>query len=299
MPEIVSEIMNKSSIAAILLVALLTISIAFNVYQYSQNTALTDEGNNVNSKLEMTTLLSQMQSQINADLLKLDSNLTYACLQLSTLDLQGTEAYAILANLTASTQFIVNSATADAGDVLLVVEPSQYSNIEGENISSQEQNIQMHHALRPALSNMIPLVEGFYGVVMVAPIFDSNDTLKGSLSIVIQPSEILRSNIVSALAGTSFSMWAMQTNGTLIYDPDPAQQGKNLFTDPIYTGYPDVQAFTQHVSTEQSGYGTYQYYNANLDNIFKQVVAKEGYWTTIGIYGTEWRLVITHSVKPQ
>jgi hypothetical protein len=286
--------MNKSTIAAILLVALLSVSIAFNVYQYSQNTTFANERDKANSKLDMTALLSQVQSQVNADLLKLDSSLTYACLQLSVIDMQGAKARAILANLTASNQFIVNSATADVGDVLLAVEPSQYSSIEGENISSQEQNLQMHHAMRPAMSSMIPLVEGFYGVVMVAPIFDSNGTLKGSLSIVIQPSEILRSHALLALVGTSFSMWAMQTNGTLIYDPDPAQQGKNLFTDPIYADYPDVQAFTQHVSTEQSGYGTYQYYNANLDNVSKQVTTKEGYWATVGIYGAEWRLVIVN-----
>jgi hypothetical protein len=276
MPEIVSEIMNKSRIAALLLVALLTVSIAFNVYQYSQNTALTDEGNNANSKLEMTQLLSQMQSQINADLLKLDSNLTYACVQLSAVDLQGTEAHAILANLTASNPFIVNSATADAGDVLLAVEPSQYSNIEGENISSQEQNIQMHHALRPALSNMIRLVEGFYGVVMVAPIFDSNGTLKGSLSIVIQPSEILRSNIVPALAGTSFSMWATQTDGLVIYDADPAQQGLMLFSDPAYEQYPQMLTVMHQIVDQSAGHSNYQYLKTLTSGEF---VNKECFWT--------------------
>jgi hypothetical protein len=44
----------------------------------------------------------------------------------------------------------------------------------------------------------------------------------------------------------------MQLNGTLLYDPDPAQQGKNLFTDPIYMEYPTVQAFTQQVSSTQT-----------------------------------------------
>ena len=32
------------------------------------------------------------------------------------------------------------------------------------------------------MSNLIPLVEGFPGVVMVAPIFDSNEKLIGALS---------------------------------------------------------------------------------------------------------------------
>ena len=90
----------------------------------------------------------------------------------------------------------------------------------------------------------------------------------------------------------------MQTNGTLIYDPDPEQQGHNLFTDPLYADYPEVQAFAQEVANQQSGYGTYRYYNTNLNNADKEVISKEAYWTTIGIYDTEWRLVIVQPTNP-
>ena len=93
-------------------------------------------------------------------------------------------------------------------------------------------------------------------------------------------------------------MWAMQSNGTLIYDPDPAQEGKNLLTDPAYTECPEVQAFAQQVADQQSGYGTYQYYDKNLGDASKQVVAKEAYWVTVGIYSTEWRLVVWHTLNP-
>lgn len=103
------------------------------------------------------------------------------------------------------------------------------------------------------MSDIILLVEGFYGVVMVAPIFNANATFTGSLSIVIQSSDLIKSLVFPTLDGTPYSMWAMQTNGTLIYDPDPAQQGKNLFTDPIYVSYTAVQTFTGHVSGEQAG----------------------------------------------
>jgi hypothetical protein len=277
----------------------MVVSLAVNIYQLNMNLTLTQQKNDLATKQTMTTLLSQAQASINAQLERLDSSLQTACQRLSTTGLSGAQADTVLNDLfTNNSLLIVNAATSDAKDVLVAVQPSQYSNIIGEDISGQEQNIAMHQTMRPAMSNLIPLVEGFPGVVLVAPIFDANGQFIGSLSIVIQPYKLIQPIVEGPINGTPYSMWAMQTNGTLIYDPDPAQQGKNLFTDPIYTNYTEVQTFTRQVADAQAGYGTYQYYNTNLDNTSKQVVSKEAYWTTVGIYGTEWRLVIVHALNP-
>lgn len=48
----------------------------------------------------------------------------------------------------------------------------------------------MHLTMRLALSNMIPLVECFPGVVLVAPIFDADEKFMGSLSIAIFPRQV-------------------------------------------------------------------------------------------------------------
>ncbi len=283
--------MKRSKIAACVLAAVLVASIAFNLYQYSQNQAINNQNNNANTKLAMSSVLNQLQTQVNAELQNLDDALLSACTQLSTKGLDGNEVRTVLLDLVANSSLIVNAATADTNDMLVAVEPRQYSSIEGVDIADQEQNIQMHQTMRPAMSNMILLVEGFYGVVMVAPIFNANATFIGSLSIVIQPYDLLKSFITPAIEGTPYSMWAMQANGTLLYDPDPAQQGKNLFTDPIYVDYPTVQAFTRKVADEQAGYGTYTYHE---NTVAGKIVNKEAYWATIGIYDKEWRLVILH-----
>lgn len=281
------------------LISIMIISVVFNACQLSLNLSLTQQKNETATKQEMNVLLIQAQAGINGALENLDNSLQTACQRLSATDLTGPAANAVLNDLyTNNSLLIVNAATSDAKDILVAVQPSKYSSIIGEDISGQEQNIEMHHTMRPAMSDLIPLVEGFPGVVMVAPIFDGDSKLIGSLSIVIQPYLLIGPIVEGPINGTPISMWAMQTNGTLIYDPDPQQQGKNLFTDPIYTNYSEVQAFTHHVAEEKSGYGTYQYYNTNLDNASKQVVAKEAYWTTVGIYGTEWRLVVVHVINP-
>lgn len=239
----------------------------------------------------MNTILTDVQMKVNLQLEALDSQVAAACRQLSNVDLSGSEARAILLALAQNNSLIVNACTCNSTDVILAVEPSQYSSIEGEDIANQEQNLMMHETMQPVMSNMIYLVEGFYGVVLVAPIFDSAETFVGSLSIVIQPYELLQSAISSNVQDTSFAMWAMQVNGTLLYDPDPQQQGKNLFTDPLYVDYPTVQAFVAEVGQSQAGYGSYSYHQ---DTVSGALVDKEAYWATAGIYGTQWRIVILH-----
>jgi hypothetical protein len=283
--------MPKTKLLIAVLITLLVVSVGCNIYQWSTSNVAQDDLVSVHQ--QMTQQLTMVQTNIDLKFASLDAAMLTACQQLSATGLTGAEARAVLTSLVANDSLIVNAATCDTKDVLLAVEPQSYSSIEGEDISMQEQNIAMHQTMRPAMSNMIPLVEGFPGVVMVAPIFDGNDRFIGSLSIVIQPYLLISNAIVSPAEGTAaFSMWAMQTNGTLIYDPDPSQQSKNLFTDPLYTSYPEVQEFAHSVAEQHSGYGGYQYYDKDVSDAAKQLVEKEAYWVSVGVYGTEWRLVV-------
>ncbi len=270
-------------------IALLIASLAVNGYQYIQFQTVSDQKSAAETKLQMNRILADVQTQVNLQLETLGSQVAAACRQLSAVNLSGSEARVVLLALAQNNSLIVNACTCDEKDAILAVEPSQYSHIEGEDISGQEQNLMMHETLQPVMSNMIYLVEGFYGVVLVAPIFDSAGTFVGSLSVVIQPYDLLASAIDSGVAGTEFAMWAMQVNGTLLYDPDPVLQGKNLFTDPLYTEYPTVQAFTHQVGDAESGYGTYTYHQDTTEG---QLVNKEAYWTSASLYGTQWRIVI-------
>jgi hypothetical protein len=281
--------MVKLKVVAYGLIALLIVAVAINVSQYNQLLNLSDQNDTATAQLGMIMVLTQAQTQIDSNLRAVDAGLKLACAALSNLDLQSSQARAVLSDLFESNSFIVNVATADINDTLLAVAPSSYRGIEGLNMVDQAQNIQMHATMRPAMSNMFLLLEGFYGVVMVAPIFNGGGMFVGSLSVVIQPREFILGAITPALEGTSFSMWAMQVNGTLLYDPDPVQEGKNLFTDPIYIDNLSVQAFVRQVADSPTGYGGYTYHQ---DTVVGQVVNKEAFWATSGIYGAEWRLVI-------
>jgi len=276
-----------------LAVAILTVvmiaSITFNTIQWNANLSLTDK----NKKEAMAALLIEDASNINSKLQTLDALMSNACRQLSLTGLTGIEAEKILSDLyTENSNTILNAATADKNSILLAIQPSNFSNAIGKDVSNQQQNIEMHQTMQPAVSNLITIVEGFPAVVMVAPIFDNNNQFIGALSIVFQPYDVIYPIVKDSVQGIH-TIYALQKNGTLIYDDSP-ERGKNIFTDQEYQGYPELQTFIHQVVDTKSGYGKYSYYDDLAPA--RPLVNKEAYWMTIGIYNTDWRLVIARTL---
>ena len=116
----------------------------------------------------------------------------------------------------------------DKNDILLVVQPSNFSSIIGEDIKGQEQNIEMHKTMRPAVSDLIQLVEEFPGIVMVAPVFDTVGVFVGSLSVVFLPYMLIHLIVKNSVQGI-YTIYALQNNGTLIYGDSPEQR-KNVYS---------------------------------------------------------------------
>ncbi len=282
--------MTKVKLLVIILAVIMIVSLATNVYQWNNGLSSGSQS----KKEQMGMLLIHDAAEVNQELLRLDGLVSDACQKLSATGLSGAAADQVLSDLyTQNSDIIVNAVTTDKKDILVAVQPSNYSNIIGEDIASQEQNIEMHKTMRPALSNLIGLVEGFPGIVMVAPIFNTNGQFIGALSIVFLPYELVHPIVADSSQGV-YTIYALQSNGTLIYDAG-AEQGKNIFTDADYQGYDSLQTFIHQVVDAQSGYGTYSYYDDLAQG--RPLVNKDAYWTTIGIYNTDWRLVIAETLS--
>ena len=281
--------MSKIKLLAIIVTVIMIISLALNAYQLNTNLSLTKQSNE-----EMELIIINSEAAINAELQRLDKLLSNACQQLSTKGLTGPEAKQILSSLyTENSDIIISSATADKNDVILAIQPSQYSNLAGQDLKSQEHNIEMHKTLRTAVSNLDSLIEGSTGVAMVSPVFDTNKQLIGSLRITFQPYQLINPIVKDSSKGI-YTIYALQKNSTLIYDANNEEQGKNIFTDPAYEGYNELQTFIHQVLDTQSGYGTYSYFDDLVPS--RPLVSKEAYWTTIGIYNADWRLEIAHNL---
>jgi hypothetical protein len=281
--------MNKTKALITVLIVIMITSLAFNVYQWNANLSSTKQGNE-----EMELIIINSEATINAELQRLDKLLSDACQQLSTTGLTGSETEQILNTLyTENSDIIISSATADKNDIILAIQPSKYSDITGRDLKSQGQNIEMHKTLRTALSNLTSLIEGPTGVAMVAPVFDTNQQLLGSLRITFQPYQLIHPIVKDSAKGI-YTIYAIQKNSTLIYDANNEEQGKNIFTDQAYQGYTELLTFIHQVVDTKSGYGTYSYFDDLAPS--RPLVSKEAYWTTIGIYNADWRLVIAHNL---
>ncbi len=287
--------MGKTELLTSVLVAALIISISVNVYLGSKNLALSNQKNADNTKLEMTSILSQAQVQAEAQLQQIGGSLIYASQQLSTLGIACDQTQAIVSALAENNSFIIDAATQDLNNVMVTVEPSAYNYSVGRNIGEQTWlNPNPYGPITPTMTPIMPLVENLTGVAIGAPVFNTDKIMIGTVSVIFNPQALLNATISALVKDKPYGVTVMQLNGLSLYDTDASQVGKNLFTDPMYASYTELLAFGHRVVDEPSGYGTYTY---TLNAASNQVATKECYWTTISAYGQEWRIAINHALN--
>jgi len=240
---------------------------------------------------EISPILSVLEKEIGLRLNRIDSALASAAKGLSVNGLRSPEARKILRDLCRSTSSAVDCATIDNGGRMITVEPEEYRRFEGADISGQEQIVRLHKAGKPVMSRVIRTVEGFDAVDIEYPVFSAKGGLAGSVSILIRPESLISEVAASLVQGLPIDVWAMQEDGRILYDPDKEEIGKLLFTDPVYEPFPQLRSLGTMIAKNRTGSGSYEF----LGNGLKKRVRKDAYWTTVGLYGTEWRVVATHA----
>lgn len=231
-------------------------------------------------------ILGQAAERLKASLQGLDQGLAALARRIAELDPASPEAREGMRQLVERHPFVLDVCFVSPAGVMTVAEPAAYRHFEGSDISSQPQVIEMHRTQRPILSQAFLSVEGIHGVDLAHPVLQGG-ALKGALSAFVRPDSLI-GGIVSPLGeGSRSSMLVMQNDGTSLYDPDPEQLGKNLFTDPMYQSFPELIQLGRFVAAKESGYGRYSFFAAGT----REAVAKEAHWTTVSLHGSEWKLV--------
>ena len=239
-------------------------------------------------------LLAKAQTNTDTELKRIGESIVYASKQLSTSGLAGDQADRILNTLAANSSYIINAATENLNNIIVAAEPSNWSYIEGRNVGEQTcLNPNPNGDITPMMTHVVPLQSDMMGNIVAAPIFNSNKELIGTVSIIFDPAKLLNATITAALQGTSYTTTVLQVDGLMIYDTDPLQLYKNMFTDPAYANYTQLLLLGHHVADYNSGYGTYKF---TIDAASPIVVNKECYWTTVSPYGQEWRIALQHSL---
>lgn len=250
------------------------------------------------SEADMLFTLLQIQADVQGNLNDLDLDVANAAQNLSTTGPEGTAAREVLRKLLETNSNLIEAVTFSKEGRIIIAEGKGSEGAEGADISSQEHIARVLMTKTPTLSKQFLLVEGYNGTALVYPVFSPQGEFIGGISAIIESDKLLNAlvapqlhfNISTRSNISDYSFWAMDLDGLIAYDRDESQIGKNLFEDPLYEPYPSLIDLGHRIAAERSGHG---YYSFQVTEGNKRVVTKESYWTTAGLHGREWRLVVT------
>jgi polar amino acid transport system substrate-binding protein len=255
-----------------------------------------------NSSADMLFILLQIQADVQGSLNDLDLNIANASYDLSATGLEGDATDEVLRQLLETNSNLFEAVTFSKEGKIIAAECRGCEGGEGVDISRQEHIAHVLKTKTPTLSKQFLLVEGYNGTALAYPVFSPQGEFLGGISAIIEPDKLLNAVVAPQLHFntdnrsniTDYSFWLMHLDGLIAYDRDASQIGKYLFEDPLYEPYPSLLALGEKMIAARSGHG---YYSFLVTEGSKKVVTKESYWTTAGLHGREWRLIVTKMME--
>lgn len=241
------------------------------------------------AKQEAPDLLKRMQIEVHSVFTEVETELKSVVHKLSSLEAKSEASRNVLNSLISKFDYVEGCVIVDSAGNVVAFEPKENNQYEGQNISSQKHMVKFYENKKPLLSNVFKLIEGGYGAVVVRPLFAKDKSLIGSVNVVIRPQLFLRSIFKPIVEGFPVDAWIMDLEGNIVYDPDEQEIGRNIFSDPIYADFDELKSVAKQMQEQKDGIGIYRYYS----NGTNQTVTKQMYWTTVQMYGTPWRVVMT------
>jgi hypothetical protein len=243
---------------------------------------------------ETPLILKNAVEGVKAQLQLIDQDLAQAAQSLSTLDLNGEPARAIIRQLQAlRADKVIDVSTISPQGIMLLVEPAPYRSVEGTDISGQEHIQALLRTRQPVMSRVFRTVEGVPAVDIEHPVIRADGHYLGSVSAIFQPWVLIGKCVNDLVAGMPVEIWAMQPDGMIIYDADPHEVGRMLFSDPLYQPFPELLQLGRRIAAEAEGSGSYSYFKAGTHDL----VQKDAWWVSVTLHDTVWRLVSIHPAK--
>lgn len=93
--------------------------------------------------------------------------------------------------------------------------------------------------------------------------------------------------VEQSIAGYDVDIVVTDKGGTIFYDADATEIGRNTLTDPLYQNFPELlELYEQQIMVEKRGEGSYSFYADGMEaSIEKHVM-----WNTIDAFGTEMKV---------
>jgi TRAP-type mannitol/chloroaromatic compound transport system substrate-binding protein len=237
--------------------------------------------------------LSAVKKGLGYELSGLEKDLAATAQKLAGVDLTGSETHALLQQLQQSRPYLREVSALNRSAQITAVEPAAFRSYEGTDVGQQDQVVRLFRTQQPVMSPVFRTVEGYSAAIIEYPIFSSTGEIKGAVGALFQPETLLGAIIEPAVKGTDYAVWAMQTDGRILYDIDPQETGRNLYIDPIYQSFPQLITLGREISVDAEGSGQYQFLNTGL----QKTVTKAARWITFDLFGVDWRLVLIRVIE--
>ncbi len=239
-----------------------------------------------NEESELPAELVTAKTNLTAEFNLLNQSIGTAVVNILSIYPDTVKIRSKIKELVNESDFVIEFSWVTPAGIMLIVEPSIYYGSQGIDISDQDHIIKCFETKLPVLSKQFFAVEGFYATVVIHPVVKNNAPL-GAVDALFYPEQLLEIVLKPIFEGKDFEMWVMEEGGRILYDQDAAEIGRDLFTDPLYAGFPELLEAGRKIDAEDNGTTTYSFYKAGTT----QTVTKLTYWDTYEIYGTQWKLV--------
>ncbi len=241
---------------------------------------------------EMLVYLNTMQGGIDDALMGLDGQVEATARSLTATGLAGAKAETVLEDALAADPSVTTAITIARNGTCLAAVPESVASLVGEDLGGREVVRETFDRKVPVMTDVVPLQEGGQAAIIEYPVFGEDECLVGATSITFDPYLLCKEEIEPVLNGTPYTAMVAEAGGRVLYDPDPAEVGRETFNESLYADFPEILAFAHTYAGNWSGHATYSFY----DTGFSRTVQKEAYWTTVGLHGTEWRLIIIREI---
>ncbi|WAI01569.1 cache domain-containing protein [Methanogenium organophilum] len=242
---------------------------------------------------EMTVLLDCAIANVSSGLSQLQESNAENAKELSQTGITGVAANTLLQEkLTGTSPYVISSLAIDPEGIVTAAAPAHYEIIAGMDLGYQSEVQYANEVKEPVLSGIFMLEEGFPGISLSYPIFSDTGAYLGYTDLTFRPEIFLRQYFRPITKETGYEFMVLQTDGTILYETNEEEVGKNTFTDPLYQST-EIQILAEKVVAESSGRGVYTFW----DTDWKKEVSRELYWSTVTFDGTEWRVAIIRDIN--
>lgn len=236
-------------------------------------------------------VLELIKNDVSITLIRLDFSEREVAKEIEKSGITSAQTKTALAQFYTSMPFLTDCSILDKKGVVVVVEPLSAGKLKGVNFGNQEQVKELYKNKKPVLSKMFLAVEKINGITLQYPILSADGKLQGAISAFFEPRTIFAPLEEAFTKEGSFEIWVIDDSGTVIYDNDAEEIGKNIFKDDFYKPYPGLVNFAKNVVSTETGEGSYEFLAKGLS----KPVKKEALWTTVGMHGKKWHIVLALS----